>query len=325
MSNTPVDPNQKEGKDKVTNKSFMDKLKDNTNFIMFFVVVLIVVIVALVTEHRIIKGHESNLKALTEKFEIINMTMLQECSLEEDAISSLNETMHLDSTQCKILKSVLLELETKHGSTHRDYRVGVEEIRMMLDAQSVKVQNEYESLQIWCGLLTIVFLVFSFYSVFKADNIVRQGNEALSDISKIKREGRESVDGISEQVNKKITEFIDSSKTTLAKEKKETTDEINENKDKIIRLLTEKETDIGNKIEDSFKGNANQLNEIIKQENEKLDKKMADHNKKIVEIDQQLKNMESRLASMKNAVSTIDKMAEVFKSFQQMTTPENKE
>ena len=325
MSNTPEGSNLKEGLDNVTNKSFMDKLKDNLNFIMFFVAVLIVVIVALVTEHRIIKGHESNLKALTEKFEIINLVTQQECSLEEDAISSLNETMHLDSSQCKILKSVLLELETKHGSTHRDYRVGVEEIRMMLDAQSVKVQNEYESLQIWCGLLTIVFLVFSFYSVFKADNIVRQGNEALSDISKIKREGRESVDGISEQVNKKIKEFIDSSKTTLSKEKQEITNEIVEYKNKAISSLTEKEKDIEKGITDSFKDNTSQLNEIVKQENEKLDKKMADHNKRIVEIDQQLKSMESRLASMKNAVSTIDKMADVFKSFQQMTTPENKE
>ena len=325
MSNTPEGSNLKEGLDNVTNKSFMDKLKDNLNFIMFVVAVLIVVIVALVTEHRIIKGHESNLKALTEKFEIINLVTQQECSLEEDAISSLNETMHLDSSQCKILKSVLLELETKHGSTHRDYRVGVEEIRMMLDAQSVKVQNEYESLQIWCGLLTIVFLVFSFYSVFKADNIVRQGNEALSDISKIKREGRESVDGISEQVNKKIKEFIDSSKTTLSKEKQEITNEIVEYKNKAISSLTEKEKDIEKGITDSFKDNTSQLNEIVKQENEKLDKKMADHNKRIVEIDQQLKSMESRLASMKNAVSTIDKMADVFKSFQQMTTPENKE
>lgn len=50
----------------------------------------------------------------------------------------------------------------------------------LLEMQFNRIQNEYETLALWAGILTIVFLIFSFYSMFKTDDMLRQGKEGLN-------------------------------------------------------------------------------------------------------------------------------------------------
>ncbi len=46
-----------------------------------------------------------------------------------------------------------------------------------------KLQNEYYTLQLWGGILTIVFLIFTFYSLFKTDDLMKQGHDGLEKLN----------------------------------------------------------------------------------------------------------------------------------------------
>ena len=63
----------------------------------------------------------------------------------------------------------------------------------MVDLHLNKIEHEYTNITIWAAILTIIFLVFSFYSLYKADELIKQGREGVKDISMLKNEGEEEI------------------------------------------------------------------------------------------------------------------------------------
>lgn len=52
----------------------------------------------------------------------------------------------------------------------------------LLELHFNRIQHEYTVLALWAGVLMIVFLIFSFYSLYKTDDIAKQGKESLKEI-----------------------------------------------------------------------------------------------------------------------------------------------
>lgn len=52
----------------------------------------------------------------------------------------------------------------------------------LLELHFYRIQHEYTVLALWAGILMIVFLIFSFYSLYKTDDITKQGKESLKEI-----------------------------------------------------------------------------------------------------------------------------------------------
>lgn len=77
-----------------------------------------------------------------------------------------------------------------------------QEIKHLLELELARIQHEYEVLNLWCALLTIVFLIFSFFSIFKTNEMTRQGEEALMRLGETAREAKEKSDSIDEKVTK---------------------------------------------------------------------------------------------------------------------------
>lgn len=87
----------------------------------------------------------------------------------------------------------------------------------LLESELSKIQNEYEVLNLWCALLTVVFLIFSFFSIFKANEMANQSEAALKDMRIIERDVQSKSDSIDTKVkeaNSKI-DVIDQSISTL--------------------------------------------------------------------------------------------------------------
>ena len=61
--------------------------------------------------------------------------------------------------------------------------------KSMIDLHLNKVEHEYSNLTIWAAILTILFLVFSFYSIYKMDELLQQGNEGVKDIRSLRKDG----------------------------------------------------------------------------------------------------------------------------------------
>lgn len=69
----------------------------------------------------------------------------------------------------------------------------------LLELHLNKVEHEYSNITIWAAVLTIIFLVFSFYSIFKMDELVQQGNDGVREIKSLRREGEKTIDIISQK------------------------------------------------------------------------------------------------------------------------------
>ena len=87
--------------------------------------------------------------------------------------------------------------------------------KALLELEMSKIQNEHETLGIWAALLTIVFLIFSFYSLFKTDDLVKQGQDGLDKLNEIKKEALKNTEEIKLQAEKKFDKFNSECNETL--------------------------------------------------------------------------------------------------------------
>lgn len=85
----------------------------------------------------------------------------------------------------------------------------------LLELNFNRIQHEYTVLALWAGVLMIVFLIFSFYSLYKTDDIARQGKDSLKEIIE---KGDTVLSGLNEQ--QKV--LMEQANATIAQINKET-------------------------------------------------------------------------------------------------------
>lgn len=92
----------------------------------------------------------------------------------------------------------------------------------MIDLHLNKVEHEYSNLTIWAAILTILFLVFSFYSIYKMDELIRQGNEGVKDIRSLKKNSEDLIEKLEatskseiEKTRNQIDDFIKEQQTRM--------------------------------------------------------------------------------------------------------------
>ena len=71
-----------------------------------------------------------------------------------------------------------------------------DEIRSLLQLEFNKIQNEYEALEIWAAILTVVFLIFSFYSFFKTEKLEEDGRQSISRINSLEEKAQTDLDDL---------------------------------------------------------------------------------------------------------------------------------
>lgn len=134
-----------------------DNSKDPSNLIIWFIILNVIFVIILVggliwnhsllanSQERIINKYDSCVAAISKD------TIIQR---DKDDI-------------------ILLKLQDKEES-----------IKGILEQGYNKILSEYESVEIWVGIITVVFLIFSFYSLFKTEQFERVSREATHRISK---------------------------------------------------------------------------------------------------------------------------------------------
>lgn len=119
--------------------------------------------------------------------------------------SLLNLYNRLVSDSLKNIKNVelrelcdnLSKITEKAAFARNDERIG-----NLLDTELSKIQSEYETLNLWCALITVVFLIFSFYSIFKASEMATEGERILDEVKRIKKDVHQKADTIDDEVGK---------------------------------------------------------------------------------------------------------------------------
>lgn len=131
----------------------------------------------------------------------------------------------------------------------------------LIDLHLSKVEHEYSNITIWAALLTILFLVFSFYSISKLDDLIKQGATGVEEIKSLKKDGETEVDNFKKVGDKAIFEL----ETSINRKKTE----IAQAMDESIRLFGNKITDLESNSQNAI-DELNSINKIFEQQSAKL-------------------------------------------------------
>lgn len=147
--------------------------------------------------------------AVIQNSQKVNSAMLADSIIK----LTLSNRYRLSRNQYNSLISVLNSHFAKMDSLHKQYdgkllrdslRLNTErellegQTQTMLELHLNKIDHEYSNITMWGAVLTILFLVFSFYSIYKMDELIQQGNEGINEIRRIKKKGEETIEEMEE-------------------------------------------------------------------------------------------------------------------------------
>lgn len=203
------------------------------------------------------------------------------------------------STTCKDSAHILL-FERCASLVERQSK-DITEIKRTLDDEFNKIENEYESQEIWTGLLTIVFLVFTFYSLLKTEEQERQAHDTLRQIKRSERRSRSIIKNIDNDKEAAIQSITDS----FTNWKKGKNDDV---KNIVNTLFDEKEKELKTEFETWFITFQQEKEEQLTEFDKALDKKAYDRLNDIFDkdIEQKIQNFGEEL---KRKLDSIDKDA----------------
>ena len=189
-----------------------------------------------------------------------------------------------------------------------------ESIRHLLELEFNKIQHEYDVLAFWGGILTIVFLIFSFYSLFKGEEMNRQANEALRDLRRIKTEAEKKSTEIDTQIEGQTNKIIGPVKKQM-EETKKSADELKsavEGKNTEIEGFEERIAEVKNYVDTAESG----VDEFSNQKKEELktytDERIGEIERSLkAEFDKYKRQLEEIVARLANPVIQQDEIDDV--------------
>jgi len=135
----------------------------------------------------------SNLNDSTFKKIMVDSMFAKTANLsteEQDKINKYVKSIVIATNANYAYKDLVHELKRDSTLVKMQINQAQQDTKTLLTLEFNKIQQEYQELQLWAAVLTIVFLIFSFYSLFKTDDLMKQGRDGLKDIQKIKNDSQ---------------------------------------------------------------------------------------------------------------------------------------
>ena len=235
-------------------ESFKDWFVNNRTTNVFFIVALVCSVITILafcrstyllheSQNKIVENQTAHINKIDTVISKMQANALKAFEINDLKLqklitdSLLKKTPNLDSLQkievAKYVKIIISasasELAYKDWTkevnttfTHKEIAQILLESKSLLELEFNKIQNEYNTLALWGGILTIVFLIFSFYSLFKTDDLMKQGRDGLDKLYQI----QEKADFIIVDQKQKAQESLEALRTRTESELKTQQDAI---------------------------------------------------------------------------------------------------
>lgn len=138
------------------------------------------------------------------------------------------------------------------------------ENRSLLEMQASRIQSDFTLLSLWAGILMIVFLIFSIYSMFKTDELMKQSRENLKKIE----DAANKTDLVFETIRKKteeelakVTQRADDEAKKISSESLQTIEDV----EKEIETMREGFSNMVKERSDTFENMYKQMLEKVQQ------------------------------------------------------------
>lgn len=229
------------------------------SFWFFFAVSVICISLTIWSQQKIISTVDEYEKQMDKLYTTLVQDSQKSPIVNVDSVCAiLNTSGKSKSKDKEVLRYCLTEMDkyvqsevSKSNAACTTYAA---EIKKLLDNQYYRVRQEYEALQTWCAILTIVFLVFSFYSQYKADDMVKQGRKGLNEIETIRKDGQTNIYQIQKDAERSVSEMkntIEGQVQSMNKKIDDVEKKITDESNKIDKELTRLQTEVDQKVSDA--------------------------------------------------------------------------
>lgn len=141
---------------------------------------------------RVLKEREQTVKKILSDTVVDRIQGL--CPKQKDAVRKYVRP-YLEVTTRELDVKEKIKLDPDY-----EYKLLRDEIRSLLQLEFNKIQNEYEALEIWAAILTVVFLIFSFYSFFKTEKLEEDGRKSINRINEMENGARDALNNLQENI-----------------------------------------------------------------------------------------------------------------------------
>lgn len=169
---------------------------------------------------------------------------------------------HHDSQMCTIVKQheeyiqsqkeTLNEIKVNKGVAQvneniiRSVEMETKTVENMLQLQTTHQHAQFTLLSVWAGVLMIVFLIFSLYSMFKTDELIKQARDSINTIGNSKKEVDEKIQEADvkiseavEHIKAEASKYLEDIKKDLEKEQSKVSENIKLKSDEFSKTFTE--------------------------------------------------------------------------------------
>ncbi len=101
----------------------------------------------------------------------------------------LDRIEEIQRNDCKQISQLLSSsnmnkwaITKENGKIADSFEKHEERMQSLLEMEFEKLQNDFNFISLWAGLITIVFLIFSIYSIFKTDEMLKKSEKVYEDI-----------------------------------------------------------------------------------------------------------------------------------------------
>lgn len=198
--------------------------------------------------------------------------------------------------------------------------------KAMIDLHLTKIDHEYNNITMWAAILTILFLVFSFYSIFKMDELIQQGREVVKDIKRLKKVGDDSIAYIKAKNNEQITKLKEDTEQII-KEHREKLEGISSNfsvqqndlyrrADEYLNGLRRNSDEQSQKILSEYynilQEQSKTYTQKINEKTEGFESKLASIGEFTIALQQVKEKLDSYLNDVKEQISSIEEQKRLF-------------
>lgn len=198
--------------------------------------------------------------------------------------------------------------------------------KAMVDLHLTKIDHEYNNITMWAAILTILFLVFSFYSIFKMDELIQQGREGVKDIKRLKKVGDDSIAYIKAKNNEQITKLKEDTEQII-KEHREKLEGISSNfsvqqndlyrrADEYLNGLRRNSDEQSQKILSEYynilQEQSKTYTQKINEKTEGFESKLASIGEFTIALQQVKEKLDSYLNDVKEQISSIEEQKRLF-------------
>jgi len=106
-----------------------------------------------------------------------------------------------DSGKIANAPTLLSQLQKDSALFKREILLSQEEMNNLVELHLDKIENDYAQIGIWGGVLSVIFIIFGFFAIFKLEETKSDAQRILNDVIKKGEEAKNQIDQLQSQAS----------------------------------------------------------------------------------------------------------------------------